>query len=215
METSEKKLGCLAGTVRHNMSRCGYIEGSVNTTLKTGSKEVSIKDGKALFWIVNDYDVTVTADDIASYTIAAVNVETRKATKNVNNTKVYVYEHTVNYDIAFKNGTTGILKVKSLDVYGAGSNYKSVNQEAFRTKKCPKGYVPEVAGWLNPAGQKDEKYNDAMCPEGYTADIIGFRLLSSKAGHDSLNLVKILGLVDSPLKATVKFGNEDLPFVRV
>ena len=114
MVTSEKKLGCLAGTVRHNMSRCGYIEGSVNTTLKSGSKEVSIKDGKALFWIVNDYDVTVTAEDIASYTIAAVNVKTRETSTNVNNARVALFEHTVNYDIAFKNGTTGILKVKTL-----------------------------------------------------------------------------------------------------
>lgn len=215
MVTSEKKLGCLAGTVRHNMSRCGYIEGSVNTTLKSGSKEVSIKDGKALFWIVNDYDVTVTAEDIASYTIAAVNVKTRETSTNVNNARVALFEHTVNYDIAFKNGTTGILKVKTLNVFGAEADYKRVNERAFSTKKCPDGYVPEVAGWLNPAGQKDDKYKDAMCPEGYTADIVGFRKLSSKTGHDSFNLVKILGLTDEPIKATVEFGGKELSFIRV
>jgi len=42
MEVSEKKLGCLAGTKRTNMDNCGYIEGSVNESLKSGMKQVCV-----------------------------------------------------------------------------------------------------------------------------------------------------------------------------
>ena len=67
MKTGEKKLGCLAGTVRTNQPWVGTIEGSVNnaTMPKGGKKQVSIdKEGNVLFWIVNDFDVTVLPEDV-------------------------------------------------------------------------------------------------------------------------------------------------------
>lgn len=217
METSEKKLGCLAGTLRFNTTRCGDIEGSVNTTLKTGCKAVSIKDGKVLFWIVNDYDVTVTADDIASYSISSQNKKNREKSRNVNNERIYMYEHTVNYDVEFKNGTNGCLKLITLTVCAPEKNYNEINKMIFRNNKCPNDYVPEVAGWLTADGTKDDKYNDVLCPDGYKADIVGFRKVSGlrKVNHDVINVAKLLNLAETPLTQTVNFGGEDLLFVRI
>ena len=66
MQTSEKKLGCLEGTKRANMPNVGTIEGSVNVSLtKGGKKQISIdKEGKVIFWIVNDFDVIVSPEDV-------------------------------------------------------------------------------------------------------------------------------------------------------
>lgn len=213
MEVSEKKLGCLKGIKRTNMDKCGYIEGSVNESLKSGQKEVCVENGKAIFWIVNDYDVTVGPEDVASYTVSGVNVFTRESSKNVNNQRVYLHQHTVNYDICFTNGKTGRLKVTSLTVCGKEANYNAINDRAFRNNVCPSGYVPEVVGWLNPQGERDEKFDDVLCPEGYKPKIVGFRKVSTNV--PCRKLAKALGLAEYPLEQKVEFGGQKLSFIRV
>lgn len=214
MEVSEKKLGCLAGTKRTNMSKCGYVEGSVNESLPNGGrKEVCVIDGKAVFWIVNDYDVTVSPEDVASYVVSGVNVFAREYSRNVDNKRIFFDEHTVDYNINFTNCTNGTLMVKTINVEQPGADYKAMNLQIFNKNFCPKDYVPEVAGWLNPQGEIDDQYDAVFCPEGYSAHIIGFRKVSSFCKN--VALVKALGLDESPLTTTVKFGGQDLPFIRV
>ena len=215
MEVSEKKLGCLEGTKRTNMDNCGYVEGSVNESLKSGMKQVCVKDGKAIFWIVNDYDVTVTADDVKSYTIDGINVFTREYSRNnksTNDQRVFFHEHTVNYLIEFKNGKSGVLKVNSLVVYARDKSYEANNKYFFQNKIVHADYAAEVKGWLTPDGKQDERYNDAVCPEGYKPDIIGFRKISSTRPCEQL--CKALNLPPLFNKTVECFGKQ-VPFIRV
>ncbi len=214
MEVSEKKLGCLEGTKRTNMDNCGYVEGSVNESLKSGMKQVCTKDGKVIFWIVNDFDVTVTADDIKSYTIDGINVFTREYSRNnsKDNTRVFFHEHTVNYLIEFANGKTGVLKVNSLKVYARDKSYAANNKYFFDNKIIHDDYVPEVRGWLNPEGKQDAKYNDVFCPDGYKPDIIGFRKISSVCPAKKVpEILKLAPLFDEKIEC---FGKQ-VRYIRV
>ncbi len=211
METSEKKLGCLQGIKRENVAaKYGYIEGSVNTSLKTGSKEVCLINGKAVFWIANDYDVTVYPEDVASHEVCGVNVFTRK--DRTSNDEIF--EYTTNLKIQFTNNTEGILKVKTIDLFGIDAMYKT---DVKALKECPSGYIPEIAGWLTSDGKKDEHYDDNFCPEGYKPDVVGLRKLKknyNKGANDNGALLTALGISANLLDNQVEFLGKKVLFVK-
>ncbi len=211
MEVSEKKLGCLKGTVRTNVEYVGYIEGSVNENLKSGYKQVSIIDGKVVFWIVNDYDVAVTAEDITSYSVASVNTFTRttgvsKKRSDGQTTRVNVHEYTVNYALEFVNGKSGILKVRAISVYDKDNLYNS-------SSALLQGYIPEVKGWLAPNNTKDEHYDDIFCPEGYKADIRGYRKVCEISPR--YKVIKALNLPEDVVDPKIDVNGTVTSYIRV
>ena len=121
MKTAEKKLGCLKGTLRANMPNVGTIEGSVNTSLKSGRKQISIdKEGNVLFWIVNDFDVTVTAEDIVGCEI----ISSGKSIMGGGNIKdgndtIKEYWYGAKLKLTFADGTNGVLGLKLFSVAGS------------------------------------------------------------------------------------------------
>lgn len=208
MEVSAKKTGCLKGIARTNASNYGYIEGSVNASLKGGAKQVCIEKGKVIFYLVNDYDVTVSPEDISGWEIVGIGVRNRESSKTVQvgDKQIRLIEYTNNLKVSFKNGTSGILKMDSLIVYPEDRYYNA--------PRCPQGYIPVVAGWLAPDGNKDDHYSDPVCPDEYTPDIVGFRKLDIKRSFTTL--MNALGIVYNPetFRTTIKLDGRDVPFIR-
>ena len=164
MKVAEKKLNCLKGTARANMPNVGTISGSVNTTLKSGSKQISIdKEGNVIFWIVNDFDVIVTPEDIVDCKVDSVG-KWIMGGSNIKNGDTTIKENWYGtyLNITFADGTTGRLGVKLFSVAG-----RDLWKSGF-------GDIPKVDGWLAPNGQRDEHYNDNVCPEGYTPNVEGY-----------------------------------------
>ncbi len=188
MKTAEKKLGCLAGTARANMPNVGTIEGSVNVSLtKGGKKQVSIdKEGNVIFWIVNDFDVTVYPEDIVDCKVIGSGryVMRGKALKNGDQT-IREYWYGTIFELTFADGTTGRLTVKAFCTAGS-----DVWKPGF-------GNIPKVDGWLNPEGERDEHYKDAICPKGYKPNVLGYYKSSSGASQ----LLKL----DHALKLSERF----------
>ena len=188
MQTSEKKLGCLEGTKRANMPNVGTIEGSVNVSLtKGGKKQISIdKEGKVIFWIVNDFDVIVSPEDVVDckligsgrYIMGGKNLKQGEQT-------IREYWYGTKFELTFADGTTGVLAVKVFSVAGS-----DVWKPGF-------GEIPKVDGWLAPGGERDEHYKDAICPKGYTPNVVGYY----KKGPGSNQLAKI----DNALKLSERF----------
>jgi hypothetical protein len=189
MERAEKKLNCLKGTARANKPCVGYIEGSVNDASmpKGGRKQVSIIDGKVVFWAVNDFDVTLTSEDITGCTVSAIGVNLRhkivstQKNESGSNKKADTYGHV--FDLTFADGTSGKLQV--IDFYAFGDerhirpdlnpSIKQVTDNHWKTWNsllANSSYYPVVAGWLNADGSKDEHYDDLRAPEGYQPDIV-------------------------------------------
>jgi hypothetical protein len=50
-------------------------------------------------------------------------------------------------------------------------------------------FVPEIAGWLNPNGEKDDKYSNDFRPVGYKPDIVGFRKVESFAYNENFKKI--------------------------
>ena len=186
MQTSEKKLGCLKGTMRANKPYIGYIGGSINdsTMPKGGRKQVSIIDKKVVFWIVKDFDVTVSPEDIVGCSVVDIGVPTGKlitAKYGEQTKKANEYGHA--FLLTFSDGTTGKLEIK--DFLAFNDIKVTPNMKEWASAYANPAYIPVVAGWLAPNGQKDGKYGDLVCPEGYTPDIVELRLKAESSNKIS------------------------------
>ena len=180
MQTAEKKLNCLKGTMRANKPCIGYIEGTVNDASMPngGKKQVSIIDKKVTFWAVSDFDVTVAPEDIVGCEVIGLGVSTgRSVTAKFGEQTKKAKEYANVLALSFADGTAGKLEIKS---FLAFNDIKVTLADKQRDPKLWEGaykspnYIPVVAGWLAPNGLKDEKYDDLVCPEGYTPDIVEF-----------------------------------------
>ena len=188
MKTGEKKLGCLAGTVRTNQPWVGTIEGSVNnaTMPKGGKKQVSIdKEGNVLFWIVNDFDVTVLPEDVVGCELVrnGIYVHGGPSIKR-GETNIRTNWFGPMLKLSFADGTEGILCVKAFRVE------QNVYKPGF-------GDLPRVTGWLTPDGKRDEHFGDAICPEGYIPNVDGY--------YKSVRDTNQLKNIDKALKLSARF----------
>ena len=189
MQKAEKKLGCLKGTGRANKPTVGYIGGTVNdeTLPNGGRKQVSIIDGKVVFWIVNDFDVTVSPEDITGCEVVAIGVNmhhkvvSTEKNESGNNKKADQYGDVL--ELTFANGTTGKLEITEFCAFSDEGLIRpdlnpKINAPTDKDWKlwgaclANPEYYPVVAGWLREDGGKDENYDAVVCPEGYTPDII-------------------------------------------
>lgn len=189
MKTAEKKLNCLKGTARANKPCVGYIGGSVNnaTMPNGGRKQVSIIDKEVVFWAVNDFDVTVSPEDVVGCKVVGIGVDLHhkavSTEKNESgaNKKADVYGHAL--ELTFADGTSGKLEI--IDFYAFKDEkfirpdlnplIKVVTEDHWKQWNAllsDQGYYPVVAGWLNSDGGRDEHYDDIVCPEDYSPDII-------------------------------------------
>ncbi len=212
MKVSEKKVGCLDGIKRENGSSkpCAYIEGSV-TKLKSGMREVSIINDEVVLWIMNDVDITITAEDIASVKVSAFNGHIRNGSTKSGEATITTSQCGVFYNIQFTNGESGILKVKTLELVASGKEYETIAE----AKKPFGDYVAAVAGWLNPEGKEDEKYDSILCPgEGYTPVISYYKALVKKF-YGGAKLAQKLGLPTEHLNATVKIKGVNVPYIKI
>lgn len=202
MQTSEKKLGCLKGTMRTNKPYIGYIGGSVNdaTMPKGGRKQVSIIDKKVVFWIVNDFDVTVFPEDIIGCKVVGLGVSTGKsvtAKYGEQTKKAQEYGHALN--LTFSDGTTGKLEVK--DFLAFNDIKVTPDMKNWESAYVDSKYIPVVAGWLAPNGLKDEKYDEIVCPEGYTPDVVELRLKA-----ESSNKIEAMAEIANAVKGKTKIS---------
>jgi len=187
MQVAEKKLNCLKGTMRANMPNVGTIEGSVNASLKGGKKQISIdKEGNVIFWIVNDFDVTVTAEDIVDCKVASSGRWIMRGSNiKDGDTTITEYWYGTYLDLKFADGTTGRMGVKIFSVAGT-----DIWKPGF-------GDIPCVNGWLAPNGARDEHYDDDFCPENYTPNVEGY--------YKSYNKKNLWKKLDSILKLSERF----------
>ena len=183
MKTAEKKLGFFKGTIRQNFldfSIVGTIEGDV-TRLKGGRRMVSAdKEGNLIFWIVNDFDIIVSAEEVVSCKI--VDSGKRGAPCGSSNSGVW---YGPVFELTFVNGSTGRLVVNEFCVEGA--EYRNADVAD----------IPHVDGWLAPDGTRDAHFNDALCPDGYKPNIVGYFREKSSSGK--------MSKVDNALKLKERF----------
>ena len=185
MQTAEKKLGCLAGIGRTNSVFIGTIEGSVNVSLPNGGKkQVSInKDGNVVFWIVNDYDVTVFPDDIVGCRIAGNGrYVLRSGITKVGDESIPNHYYGTVFELDFADGTTGKLAIKAFGVIGD------------TVWKPGSGEIPKVDGWLAPNGSRDDHYKEPICPEGYRPNVVGYYKQKTMYGNPLAEIDKALNL---------------------
>lgn len=90
--------GCLDGIKRANSANlAGWVEGPI-TKLKSGRRQVEIKDGKVCCFIVGMDDIVITKDDVASFECIAQSSPITNGNSIVNcNT----------YAVTLKNGEYG------------------------------------------------------------------------------------------------------------
>ena len=75
--------GCLEGIKRANSANlAGWVEGPV-TKLKSGRRQVEIKDGKVYCFIVGMDDIVLTKNDVASFECVAQGTPITEGNKNI------------------------------------------------------------------------------------------------------------------------------------
>ena len=195
MKIAEKKLGFFMGTVRQNFMDSkivGTIEGEV-TKLKGGRRMVSFdKEGNLVFWIVNDFDITVCAEDIVDCKIAGFG---RRGAPMGSGSSSRGAWYGPAFDLTFVDGTKGCLVVNEFGVDGAEYRDSSVAE------------IPIVEGWLTSDGRRDEHYNDEICPEGYKANIVGY----SRSVYGNGKLSKVIKSLKLNENFSELFGSDGSP----
>lgn len=216
MIKAQEKTGMIEATKRHNLSNVGFIDGPV-TELMGGNKEIYINNGRVVFYLANDYDVTVYPEDVTEWCIWDTGVYFNDNPSNSNEPQTSNYVN--QFKFRFANGTYGHLKAPTMIVYTAPSDFIPIAKASDFIKrtiatKAPKKekYAPEIGGWLNEKGEKDGLYSSDTCPVGYKPDILGFRRVKSE--FENQNFVQIANAwslfegEDASLKE--KYGNEKM-----